>query len=206
MRNLTPAMAAELSASSVQAVILAEMYFDSGFIGIWGGYGTLTWGEKQYIGAGNLLNISSIDETQDLQAKGIVATLNGIPGTLIALALTERSRGRKFRAYLASVSSQSYVATEDEPGRVMLEDGSGYVRLENNLVDSPYRIFAGFMDTMEFSDNGQDAIIRLAVENILIIGQRNKVSRYTPEDQRKLYPNDKGLELINQLQDKEVIW
>jgi hypothetical protein len=40
----------------------------------------------------------------------------------------------------------------------------------------------------------------------LIIGRRRKIRRYTDEDQRAVYPSDKGLSLINQLQDKEIVW
>lgn len=199
-------MVTEVTSRNVSPVLMAEMYFDSGTIGMWTGVGTLTWGDKTFFGGGNLIGVSPIEETQELQAKGLTATLNGISSTLIALALLEKIRGRPFRLYLGIVDSRQYVATEDEPGRVMIEDGSGYVLLENSLVDSPYRIFSGLMDYMEFTDNGKTADIRLYVENILIVGQRAKIGRYTNEDQRKRYSGDKGLEFINQLQDKEVVW
>lgn len=206
MRNLTPEMAAEYASSNVIPALLAEMQFDSSPLFMWSGIGNLEWLGNTYIGGGNLVGISSIEETQDLQAKGIICSLNGIPSNLIATALIEKSRGRPFRLYAASVATTQFVATEDDDGRVELEDGTGYVLLENQFVDNPYRIFSGLMDVMEFTDDGKTAQIRLSVENSLIIGQRTKVQRYTQEEQRKLYPGDKGLDLINQLQDKEVIW
>lgn len=206
MRNLTPQMASEVESKNLTPVILAEAIFDNDPLRMWTGYGSLFWGDKEFFGGGNFIGISPIDETQDTVAKGIVASLNGIPSTLVSLALSERCRGRPFRLYLGIVDTRRYVATEDDPGRVELEDGSGYVLLENQFVDSPYRIFSGLMDTMEFSDNGDTADIRLSVENILITGQRTKIRRYTSEDQKKYYPNDKGLDFINQLQDKEIVW
>lgn len=206
MRNLTPDMASGLSDKNVSLVVMAELFFQSATLRMWTGLGTLNWRDEDYFGGGNFIGISPIEETQDSVAKGLVASLSGIPSTLISLALTERFRGRPFRLYLAIVDSRSYVATEDAPGRVELEDGTGFVLLENNFVNSPYRIFSGLMDTMEFTDNGSTADIRLSVENILITGQRTKLSRYTQEDQRKTYPSDKGFDLINQLQDKELVW
>lgn len=206
MRNLTPQMSAELSANSVNAVVMAEAYFDSSTLRMWTGYGSLMWGDKEFFGGGNFIGISPIDETQDTVAKGIVASLNGISSTIISLSLNERCRGRPFRLYLGAVDTKQYVATEDSPGRVALEDGTGYVLLENQFIDSPYRIFSGIMDTMEFSDNGATADIRLSVENILITGQRSKIRRYTLEDQKKFYPADRGLDFIPQLQDKEIVW
>ncbi|GAB3282689.1 hypothetical protein GCM10027347_59070 [Larkinella harenae] len=205
MRNITQDMIDEFSGPTVAPALLGEFYFDSGFIGMWTGIGTLTWGDRQFLGGGNFIGISPVNETQDLQAKGITLSLNGIPSSLISLSLNERSRGRPFRLFLASVSSTRRVATEQEPGVVLTEDG-GVVLLENQLIDSPYRIFSGLMDVIEFTDNGQTADIRMSVENALIIGQRAKVGRYTPEDQKKRFPGDKGLDFINQLQDKSIVW
>ena len=62
------------------------------------------------------------------------------------------------------------------------------------------------MDVIEFTDTGDTADLRLSVENILITGQRTKISRYTAEQQKAKYPNDKGLDFINQLQDKSIVW
>lgn len=204
-RNLSTDMITELSAPSVSAVILGEAFFDSATIRMWTGIGTLEWRGNQYLGGGTLVGISSIDETQNTEAKGIVVTLNGIPSNLISAALAERSRGRPFRLYLGSVISRRYVGTEDGTGLVITEQGGG-VLLENQLIDSPYRIFSGLMDVMEFVDSGENATIRLSVENSLIVGQRPKLGRYTMEDQKKRFPEDRGLDFINQLQDKELVW
>lgn len=205
MRNLTADMVTEFSSQSVSPILMAELFFDSGRIGVWTGIGTLTWGDKEFLGGGNFVGVSVIQETQELQAKGIVCSLNGISSSLVAAGF-ERVRGRPFKMYLGSASSTRYISTEDGTGRVKLEDGSGFVRLENNLIKSPYRIFSGLMNNIETVDNGQTCDMRLTVESIMIIGQRNKVRRYTDEDQQIKYPGDLGLSLIPSLQDKEVVW
>lgn len=187
-------------------VLMLEMFFDSGTIRLWSGIGELTYNGNVFIGAGNLIGISPIEETEDLQAKGLVITLNGISSSLIAIALGEKLRGRQLRLYQGMVNDKRYVATEDGTGKVKLEDSSGFVLLENNFIDSPYRLFSGLMDVMEFTDNGTTATLRLSVESNMIIGQRAKIGRYTNEDQKAKFPNDKGLEFINQLQDKEIVW
>lgn len=206
MRNLSPEMVAEVTAPAVAPALLVELVFDAVTIRLWTGIGNLSYGGEIFSGAGNLIGISSIDETQNTEARGIVASLNGVPSTMVAMALGQNPRGRPFRLFFAVVDSRRYIATEDEPGRVELEDGSGYILLENNLINTPYRIFSGLMDTFEMADNGESANIRLAVENALIVGQRTKVQRYSNEDQKKAYPNDRGLEFINPLQDKELVW
>lgn len=207
MRNIPAELASEIQSSHIQPAYLVELLFDTGTLRLWTGYGVLKWNGEEFFGGGNLISISDMDETQDIEAKGLVCTLNGIPSNIIALALSERSRGRKFRLYFATVETKSYIATEQDQGRIELEDGEGYILLENQLIaPNPYRLFSGLMDVIEISDNGSDAFVRLNVENNLIVGRRAKVSRYTKEEQRKLYPNDKGLDFINQLQDKEVTW
>lgn len=207
MRKIPDELFNELTSKNVRAVLMAELFFDTGTLRLWTGYGTLKWMGEEFYGGGNIIGISPIEETQDTEAKGIVCSLNGVPSTIIALALGEKSRGRKFRLYLGFVSSDARIATEEDPGAIELESGTGYILLENQLVDpSAYRIFSGIMDTIEITDNGQTADVRLSVENSLIIGTRQKMRRYTPEDQKKIYPNDKGLEFINQLQDREIVW
>lgn len=206
MRNISVDLINEYTAQSVRPAYLAELYFDSGTLRLWTGYGELNWMGNTFFGGGNLIGISPIEETQDIEAKGLVATLNGIPSNIIALTLLERARGRKFKLYLATVSSTSRIATEDEPGAVLVEDGNGYIILENNLITTPYRFFTGLMDVIEMTDNGETAFLRLSIENALIVGRRAKVRRYTKEDQKTYYPNDDGLNFINQLQDKELVW
>lgn len=204
MRDVTPDMITQFSGAEVTPVLLADLVFDSATLYMWNGYGTFEWNGNSYLGGGNLVGISNIEETQELQAKGLVCTLSGIPSNLIAAALTERTRGRPFRLWLASYSSVRSVATEG--GDIVLTEDGGRVLLESQFIDSPYRIFTGLMDVIELSDTGETASLRLSVESSLLTGQRPKIGRYTDEDQKRRFPNDRGLEFINQLQDKEVVW
>lgn len=205
MRNLPQEIADEYAAGHVQPVLMIEMYFDESTLRMFTGYGMMEFGGEDYYGMGNFIGISPIEETQDTTARGVVVSLNGIPSSLLSVTLLSRSRGRPFRMYLSYINTKQSVATEDEPGIVLTESGDR-VLLENQVVGNPYRIFSGLMDVIEFNDNGKDAFLRLSVENALIVGQRPKLRRYTKEDQRKVYPSDKGLEFINSLQDKEVVW
>lgn len=205
MRNISPVMVQEFSSRLVKSAFFAEMFFDTGRIGMWTGFGDVTFDGKTFLGGGNLIGISAITETQDLTAKGIVVSLGGIDPTLISLALSEKVRGRKFVLYLGSFDYVTRIATEDEQGAVLDEEGN-YVIVESSVLNNPQRIFSGMMDYMEYNFSGSLADIRLSVENSLIIGQRSKIRRYTNEDQKRRFPNDRGLEFINALQDKEVVW
>lgn len=206
MRDITTDLAQEFEGQSVTPIILAELVFDSATVRVWSGLGTIQWQGEQFTGLGGLIDVSPLEETQKLEARGISCTLSGVPSTNIAMALTERCRGRPFRMWLGALpAGGQYVELEDGTGVVLTEDG-GRVLLENQLIDEPLRIFTGLMDVMEFQDDGTTASIRLAVENAMIIGERAKMGRYTAEDQKKRFPDDRGLEFINQLQDKEIVW
>lgn len=213
MRDLTAEMAAELASIGMLPCLIARLGFDSGTLYMWNGYGTLTWQGNDYIGGGNLVGVSTNEETQDLEAKGIILTLSGIPSNLISLALTERSRGRPFKMWLGAIDSSTQsgslaqengdLITQESGDDIMLDGGAV---IPNTLIGSPYQCFSGWMDVMEVSDDGNLAVIRLSVESAMLTGQRAKVSRYTAEDQKKRFSNDKGLDFINQLIDKEVVW
>lgn len=205
MRNLTSEMATEFSGKSVSPILMADLFFAGGRIGVWTGRGTITFGGNDYLGAGLFCGISEVQETQELEAKGLVVSLNGISSSLVAAGF-ERVRGRPFKMYLASVSTSRYLLKADGASKILLANGSGFLALQNSLINAPYRMFSGLMDYIETVDNGVTCDMRLNVESILITGQRSKVSRYTDEDQQNKYPGDLGLSLINSLQDKEVSW
>lgn len=181
-RDLTTDMVTELTGKVVHPALLAVMEFDSGTLRVWSGYSDLVWNGDTYTGGGNLVAVSSFQETEDLDANGLTVTLSGVPSDQIALALTERTRGRPFRLYLGMVTT----------GNVMLDD--------------PYRLFTGLMDVMEATDTGATSSLTVTVENRLIVGQRVQNRRYTSQDQKKTYPTDLGFDLINQLQDKSIVW
>jgi len=185
MRDISANMATEFEGRNALPILLAQLEFDSGTLYMWSGLGDLVWEGNSYIGAGNLIGISTVQENQNLEAQGIVCTLSGIPSTLLSVALSERSRGRPFRLWLGGINEG------DSP---------------RGLIDEPYRIFTGLMDVIEMSDDGETALIRLSVESSMLIARRSKIRRYTSEDQKRDYPLDLGLDLINQLQDKEVVW
>lgn len=185
MRDISANMASEFEGRNALPILLAQLEFDSETLYMWSGLGDLVWDGNTYTGAGSLINISTVQENQNLEAQGIVCSLSGVPSTLLAVALQERSRGRPFRLWLGAI-----------------DEGNS----PRALIDEPYRIFTGLMDVMEISDDGEAAIIRLSVESSMLTARRAKIQRYTSEDQKKTYPTDLGLDFINQLQDKEVVW
>jgi len=181
-RTLSSAMQAVATAEVVRPIVLVQCDFDSGALNLWNGLGDLTVSGVDYVGAGTLLNISSMKESADLSANGMTVTLSGITEPLISKARDEDYQGRELKVLLGAMDST------------------------NSVISSPVIIFTGFMDTMTIQDGAETATISVAVENRLIEFQRNRIRRYTAEDQKIDYPTDKGLEFVAEIAEKEIVW
>ena len=181
-RSLTSSMQTAVTADLVRPIILVECAFDSGDLNLWNGIGTLTVSSTDYVGAGTLLAIGEIAESSELQANGITVTLSGITDPLLAKARDEDYRGRELTVKLGAMDSS------------------------NGVISAPVTVFSGFMDTMVINDSSETATIQIAVENRLIEFERTRIRRYTAEDQKIDYPNDKGLEFVAEMAEKEIMW
>lgn len=185
-RGLTNGMEIVALAQEVKPLVLIEALFDSNvptsYIYLWNGLGDLSHDSKTYIGAGDLLSISSIQETVELRASGITLQLSGIGDPLLSKAKTEDYQGRELTVKLGAFSAT------------------------NTIVSDPVVVFSGFMDTMTINDDGNTGTISLTVENRLIEFEKTRVRRFTDNDQRIDYPNDDGLEYVSKIQEKAVVW
>jgi hypothetical protein len=174
------------TADVVRPAYFVRMVFDSSespnVLNLWNGVGDLTYGGNTYLGVGDLLSISQITETADIQATGINVSLTGIKSSFIVIAKDHEYQGRALTVSLGAF------------------DTSG------SLIADPVIVFSGFMDTMTISESGQHSSINIAVENKLIAFERSKVRRYTAEDQKIDHPTDKGFEFVTAIVQKEIIW
>lgn len=177
-RELTTEVLNALDDAVVYPFFAVDIDFASGPLYVWSGVGNLTIGSKTYLGAGSLLNVSSVEETTEIEAKGATLTMSGIPSSFLSLALAEQYQGRECRIYFG-----------------MTSDPSAYVE-----------IFSGELDQMNISEDATASTIAVTVENALIKLERPVVRRLTNEDQKSRYPYDRGLEYVASLQDKEVFW
>jgi len=181
-RTLSTEMQAVASAEVVRPVYLIDMDFDSGELNLWSGLGSLIYNGKTYVGAGDLLSLSSVSENSELTASGMNIVLSGIKQSLINIARDEDYQGRPVVVSLGAF---------DDTG---------------DIIASPVIVFQGFMDVMSISDSGETSTISISIENKLISFERSSVRRYTAEDQKIDYPNDKGFEYVAKIQQKEIIW
>lgn len=180
-RDITTALRDQVTASALQPIALFEAIFDSGTLRFWTGYGPINWNGAEWTGAGNLIGLSELVESQELKAVGAAVTLSGIPSELISVALAEDYQGRRCNIYIGAMDNGVPVA-------------------------DPYKIFGGIMDVMEIDEAGEFASITITIENRLIDLERPRERRYEHEDQQALFAGDLGLEYVPTIQDVPIIW
>ena len=180
-RDVTSNMIAQLEADVLQPFLAVKLAFDSDPVLAWTGNGTITINSEEYIGVGTLMAIDAVSETASVQAKGVQVQLSGVPNDLISAALNESYQGRDAIVYFGALSGGA-------------------------VVTSPYVAFKGFIDTMIISESAELATITLAAESRLIALEVAKVRRFTSEDQKIDFPDDKGFDFVAGLQDKEIVW
>jgi hypothetical protein len=180
-RDIPAQLLGNLSDNVVHPFFAIELNFDSGPLRLWTGVGTLTYEGQDYVGTGTLLAISSIEETSEIAVRGATLTLSGVPSEVISLALTSPYQGRVCNIYFG--------AKDKTLNTVSLTS-----------------VFSGYMDQMNISEGQDTSTIELQVENKLIDLERARVARFTSSYQKSVYPQDLGLDFVESLQDKDIVW
>lgn len=201
-RDLSTAVISSLEDDVVYPFFAVQFDFDSGPIRVWTGVGTLNFGGVAYTGTGNLLNVSSIEETAEMAVRGATLTMTGIPSELLSLALQEPYQGRTCTIYFGMFSKGNTLA--EDSSFILLESG-GKIPLETQETGLT-QLFTGYMDEMNIEEGADFATIEMRVENKLIDLERARVRRFTSAYQKSKYPGDKGLDFVEDLQDKEIVW
>lgn len=186
-RDLTAAARTATQQEVVRPVAFVEMDFSGGFVRANSTPYTLSFDadndtvDEDFLGVGNLGNISEVSEGADTRARSITLTLSGIDPALISVTLNEHYQGRSCKVWTG-----------------LLDDN-------HKLIADPILVFWGRMDTMDV-DIGETATITVAVESRLADWDRPRSARLTNEEQQARYPGDRGLEFVQQVADQEIRW
>ena len=185
-RDITSAFNTAIIAKVVRPLMAIELEFSDGTLRMWNGYGDITMtagGSSQtFTGAGDLLGISEIEESDILSMSGVTLTLSGIKSSLISTALSAQYTNRNGAIYLGLFDTSA------------------------NVIADVYTLFKGKMDVLNISEGQQTTMIQLKLESRLVSFEKASNRMYTLEDQKVDYSNDLGFEFIPDLQDKEIIW
>ena len=202
-RDLNPDTIQSISENVVYPFFAVELQFDGNIVRMWTGQGTLVLADNsEWVGLGQLLNISAIEETSEMSVKGASISLSGIPSELLSLALSEPYQGRIAKIYFGTFQQGSIL--QESSYYILLQDGSR-INLED-MSANLNELFSGYMDQMNIEESGDTATIEMMVENKLIDLERARVARFTSGYQKSVYPGDLGMDFIEDLQDKKISW
>ena len=203
-RDLSTVTLESIESDVVYPFFAVELLFDgNNTLRMWTGQGTLVLQDgTQWVGAGSILDISAIEETAEMAVKGATITISGLSSEALSLALSEPYQGRVCNIYFGTFSTGAIL--QESGSFILLQDGSKI--LIESAKTGFNQLFSGYMDQMNIVDAGDTATIELMVENRLIDLERVRVARFTSGYQKSIYPNDKGLDFVEDLQDKNIAW
>ncbi len=183
-RGLTAGMITELTAPGNRPFTLVKFEFDSADLNLWDGVGDLVFDGDTYLGAGNLLDISEIAETEDIIANSVRFTLSAIPSDIISTALTENYQGRPVSMWM------------------------GMFDASKAIVADPELIFSGSMDVMDIFEAGDASSASIIAESQLRALTRASSRVWTSADQKAILglETDKGFDEIPLIQEKSLVW
>ena len=203
-RDLSNDTIVSINENVVYPFFATELRFDGdNILRMWTGQGTLVLADgTQWVGLGQMLNISTIEETSELAVKGATLTLSGVPSEVLSLALSEPYQGRVCNIYFGTLSQGDLL--QESSSYILLQDGS---RIELETGEKGFNeIFSGYMDQMNIEESGETSTIQLLVENKLVDLERARVARFTSGYQKSIYAGDLGLDFVEDLQDKQIPW
>ena len=188
---------ATVTGSSISS---APLYF-------WTGLGDTTINGLTYVGTGNLMQISNLKETAEIQAAGATLTFSGIPADLLSLALSVPYQGRIGKIKFGLIDADNNLLDLESAFNMLLESGVN-IGLESNVKQSNVLIdmFVGYMDQMNIDESPETSTISLSLESKLLDLDRPVLRRYNNESQKALFPNDRAFEFLNDLQGKDLSW
>ncbi len=179
------AKAAIKLAEDHQNIIFAvKAEFDTSTLRLHSGGGDLVINSETYTGAGTLLAVSDIEDSNDLKSAGVTFQLSGMNETVLSYAVSESYQNRPITLLLAFVSGGT------------------------DHVDGVMTLYKGRMTSTSITDSPSEGVmITLITENRLLDLERPCNYRYTKESQVALVgTGDTGFDAVEKLQDTDILW
>jgi hypothetical protein len=186
-RTLTAGVVTETEAEEYTSAGFVLLDFDTDPVYVWTGTRSITTtlpteSSHTYLGIGTLGSIDGISESADRSVNGVKMTLSGIGNDLLANALGQNYQGRTAKIWIV------------------------YFDANEDIVPDPLLLFGGQMDVMSLIDGDSEGAITLSCESRDAALKRTSESLLTAEEQKRVYPNDKGLDFVQELQGKPLTW
>ncbi len=182
-RGFPSAVLTALSSDHVALVTFAKLEFPSGTLYLHNSIGTYTWGGNDWLGTGDLGEISQIEEGAQISPYKLTLTLSGLDATISGAALTEDYYLQPVTVYLGALNP------------------------DDELIADPTVVWEGAMDQMEISvgAEGGDAIV-LTAESELARFDKASNLKYTDAQLQSDSAGSLGFEFMADIEGSKIRW
>ena len=183
MRDLEAQVATDFAADSQNLVLFYEGVFESGTLRLCSLPYAVSWDSQTWLGAGELLGFSGIEETTELKATGCALSL-ACTAEIAQLALAQSRTGQSGKVWLGT---RSYTAGVP------------------SITADPYLAFEGRLDVPSIK-KGERPVVTIAYESRLRDLEWANEMRMTDQDHRRLFPGDRFFARVPRQQEKVINW
>jgi len=176
-RTVPAPLIAAWAGETAQPYFAVEFLLSSASVRFWSGYGDKVIGSDTYLGAGELIAISGLEEVNDMSAKALTISLSGMSGAVISLALQEPYQRRVCRVYFGDASVADVV-----------------------------EVFTGRLNKMTIEDSAESGTVSVLVDSKMVEAEKASNRRYTSESQKARYAGDTFFDYVAPIQDAEISW
>lgn len=181
VRSLLPtAFADAVQREHITWFWLAELQLLSGTVRLAGLDFDVEWNGQSWLGARGLGSIAPIEETPNA-ITGLQLTLAGVTEAHIATLLSENIQGRPVIIRLAVLD------TSTEPPSLAVDPN----------------VWQGLLDVQRFVE--ARGTITATAENRLVEWDRPRLLRYSDEDHRRLWPEDRFFRLAAAMAERDIV-
>jgi len=172
-----------LSSDHVALVTFAKLEFPSGTLYLHNSIGTYTWGGNDWLGTGDLGEISQLEEGAEISPYKITLSLSGLDATISGAALTEDYYLQPVTVYL------------------------GVLNANDVLIADPTIVWEGAMDQMELSVGAADGdTIVLTAESELARFDKASNLKYTDAQLQSDSAGSLGFEFMADIEGAKIRW
>lgn len=170
------------ASTNVRPAIFVAADFVDGTVYVWNGLGSIDWNGHTWTGIGSLGSVSTIEEGANVQARGATLTLSGLDPAILTEVMTQ------------------YKVTA--PVTIWL----GLFDTDGDLIPDPVISFSGRMDQPTLTVTGPSGTLNINCENRLLDMNISVEKRYSDQDQKLDFPDDRGFEWVNAIQSITIFW
>lgn len=178
-RGLTGTNQSASEAATVQPTTLAKIEFDTP-VYVHSGLGTITYDGDDYLGVGDLGQISGIEEAEDNSPTPIRLSLSQVDAAYLSEGLSADNFRDKVTLFM------------------------GYRQDDGTLVDDPWVIWKGYIEYT--SIQSETGTITLHCQHFLSILKQKDGRRYTDEEQQRSFTGDLGFQFIADVNGTQLTW